>query len=1082
MKKFMHSFNFLKFNRLKSYQTKVKIIFTLAALFCLAFNSIAQDGTVTGVVTDDKGTPIANISVTFKGFKGGTTTVQDGSFRLSKPATAKTLIFSSVGFQTQEVAIENNTNISIVLNGSNKSMDEVIVVGYGTVKKGDFTGSSSQVSAKEIEKRPITNVTNALIGSAPGIQTTSANGAPGSSANVRVRGFNSISAGSAPLFVVDGVAYDGGLANINPDDVESITTLKDASTTALFGSRGANGVILITTKKGKKNNNQVTFRMSQGFSERAIPEYDKVDAFQYYPLMWESYRNSLAYSSTIPLATASQTASSAAGVKARLGYNPFNVADNDIVRTDGTLNPAAQLLYGDDLNWEKAATRNAIRNDYMISYSGGNDKSDFFSSLGYTDESGYLIDSRFRRFTGRIGANSQPINWFKLGFNISGTSSKNDRASDLGNSIVNPFTFSRNIGPIYPVFAHNQTTGAILLDPAGNKIYDYGNLAGQPSRPYNPGRHTIAENILNEDLDTRSILSGRANGAILFTPNFNFTTNISVDMQNLYRSQYQNKFVGDGAPAGRAQKRTTFVRSYTFNQLFNYAKKFGSHNITVLAGHENYDLKINDLASSMQGQIVDGNTEYTNFTTISSLVSVENRKKIESYLSRLTYDYDGKYFLSGSLRRDGNSQFSKAVRWENFWAVGGAWRVDKESFLKVSWLDAVKLRTAYGKVGNDATLNADGTANYYPYQALYALGFNNIAEPGYVQNSLANDSLTWESSTSFDVGIDFGIFKNRISGTVEYFNKVTDRLIFSVPQPLSNGGTTAGALTINKNIGSMVNKGFEVQLTGDVIRAKDFTWNMNLNWTTFTNKINKMPVETPEIVSGVQKLAVGHSIFDFWTREFYGVDPVDGAALWTSNRYNASTDRLIINGKGTDTVTTTPNNAKFVYAGTSIPRFFGSIGNTFTYKSFDLSVLLTYQVGGKIFDGNYQTLMNPGQYGTALHTDLLSRWQKPGDITNIPRMDNAKVGVYDANSTRFLVSGSYLSINNLSLSYNFSKNSLSKIGAKSAKVFVGGENLYFFSKKKGTNVGGNFDGLEGTTTSRHFFVSRVVSIGLNLTF
>ncbi|MEO5782471.1 MAG: SusC/RagA family TonB-linked outer membrane protein, partial [Ginsengibacter sp.] len=873
MRKTMLSFIVLKFAGSNRYLPKAKIILVVAAMFCLAFNSTAQNRLISGVVTDEKGITLPDISVIVKGAKTGTTSGSDGSFRLTFPSKAKSLIISSVGLQTQEIIVGNETNFNITLKASNKSMEEVIVVGYGTVKKGDFTGSSAQVSAKDIEKRPITNVTNALVGSAPGIQTTSANGAPGSSANVRIRGFNSISAGSAPLFVVDGVPYDGGLANINPDDVESITTLKDASTTALFGSRGANGVILITTKKGKKNNNQITFRMSQGFSERGIPEYDKVNAFQYYPLMWEAYRNSLAYSSTIPLATASQTASSAAGVKARLGYNPFNVADNDIVRTDGTLNPAAQLLYGDDLDWENAATRNATRKDYMISYSGGNDKSDFFTSMGYTDESGYLIDSRFKRFTGRIGVNSQPINWFKVGVNISGTTSKNDRASDLGNSIVNPFTFSRNIGPIYPVFAHDQMSGAFLLDANGNKIYDYGNLAGQPSRPYNPGRHTIAENLLNEDLDTRSILSGRANGEIIFTPSLRFTTNISVDMQNLYRSQYQNKFVGDGAPAGRAQKRNQIVRSYTFNQLLNYAKKFGSHNFTFLAGHENYDLKINTIASAMQGQIVDGNTEYSNFTTISSLFSLEDNKRIESYLSRLTYDFAGKYFLSGSVRRDGNSQFSKAVRWENFWALGAAWRLDKESFLKVSWLDALKLRASYGKVGNDATLNADGTNNYYPYQALYALGFNNISEPGFVQNSLANDSLTWESSKSFDLGIDFGLFKNRLSGTVEYFNKVTDRLIFNVPQPLSNGGTTGGGLTIQKNIGTMVNKGFEVQLTGDVLRTKDFTWNMVLNWTTFKNEITKMPVETPEIIQSPQKLAVGHSIFEFWTREFFGVDP-----------------------------------------------------------------------------------------------------------------------------------------------------------------------------------------------------------------
>lgn len=1056
----------------------------------------AQNRTVTGTVTDENGKPLSNASVQVKGTTLGTTTNENGQFTIAVPANGKALVVTSVGQTNQEIALGATAAYYVSLKPVQRDLDEVVVVAYGTVKKGEYTGSSAQVNAKEIANRPVMNVTSALVGSAPGIQTTAASGQPGSGPAIRLRGFGSIYGSSAPLVVVDGVVYDGGLANINPDDVESISTLKDASTTALYGSRGGNGVIMITTKKGNKNKPTLNFKVTQGFSERGLPEYDRVNAFEYYPLMWEAYRNAMAYSSTVPLADAGKiaagqlprfTTGANAGrqnynnvaysdISQLLAYNPFNVANTAVVNENGVINPAAQIKYPNDMDWTASVGRRAPRKDYNLSYNGGNEKSDYLASFGYTNEQGYLINSDFKRFTGRVAVNAKPTNWFKSGFNLSGTLAKSAQGNvESSTSLVNPFYFSRYIAPIYPVYAHNQTTGQYLLDGNGDRIYDYGNLSalGVPNRPFNGGRHAIAENLWNDNKFTRNIISGRAYADINFTSDLKFTTNISADIQNVLSQSYQNKIVGDGAPGGRSSRTGTVTTSYTFNQLLQYARKFGKHNVNALVGHENYDYTYNYLYGFKQGQIADGNTELLNFAVVNSTSSYTDKSKLESYLSRLNYDFAGKYFITGSLRRDGNSRFATNVRWADFWSVGAAYRLDKENFMNYDFIDQIKLRGSYGKVGNDAGIGL------YPYQALYNLGFNNNQEPGYTLGTLANQDLTWESSKSFDVGVDFGLFKNRITGTVEYFKRVSDGLIFAVPQPLANGGTTGGVLSVNQNIGSMYNKGIELTLGADVVRSKNVTWNVTLNGTTLENKITKMPVGRKEIIDGTKKLMEGQSIYDFWLRDFYGVDPTDGAALYAANNTTASSNRIIDNKGRKDTVTTDINNAKYIYTGTSsIPDFYGSVINRVNYKGLELAVTLTFQKGGQVYDGAYASLMHAGTYGTALSRDILNRWQKPGDITNVPRLDNSKTGVYDAASNRWLIDASYLNVNNISLSYNLPKSWTSRINSTGVRVFTAAENVYQFSKRKGMNVNGSFAG----TTGNSYSFNRVITAGVNVTF
>lgn len=1050
----------------------------LFAIVC-ASNYVHAQTVVKGVITSKgDGSLLPGVSILVKGTNVGSVTDKDGKFSISVNNGTATLIISSIGFVKTEIPVNNRNVINISLEEDAQLLNEVMVVGYGTVNKATHVGSSAQISALDIAKRPVSNALNALVGAAPGIQTTMAGGAPGSAPAIRVRGFGSLSASNSALYVVDGVPFDASTATLNPDDIETMSVLKDASTTAIYGSRGANGVIMITTKKGKEGRSNFNINASAGVISRGLPEYETVTAQQYYPLMWEAYRNNLAYgSSKIPLADAGSIAAgltttyggkSYTGIAdlLGLGYNPFNVARNQIVDANGVMNPNASLLYPEDLNWAKAIQRGGQnRQNYTINYDGGTAKTTHFVSIGYTKEQGYLLKSDLERFTGRISVDQQATKWLKTGLNLNGSYSRSniDAGSDGGTSFINPFYISRYIAPIYPVYKHDPTTGAYTLDVNGNKIYDMGD-----SRPYSSGRHTVWENELNDRKQVRGTVGARTYATVTILPGLKATTNVSFDLQDTHYRTYDNPIIGDGAPAGRAYHYLYRTTSSTFNQLLEYDKTIGKHHFTVLGGHENYQYKYNYEVGARSGIIVDGITELPNFATVLSVSSYEDNYTIESFFSRASYDFDKKYIINASVRRDGNSRFSSDVRWANFYSLGGAYNIERESFFNVPWIDMLKLRASYGIVGND------GGLGYYPYQALYTLGRNNNAEPGFTQASIANNALTWETAKNFDIGVDFSIFKGRLSGSAEYFNRVTDGLIFSVPLALANGGTTSGGFSINKNIGSLYNKGFELQLTGDVVRKGDFTYSATLNWTTFKNQITKMPESQQLIQSGTKAYSVGRSIYDFYLREFYGVDQETGVALYRTNAM--TTNAKII---GADTVTTVLSEANYRYSGvSSIPKFYGSMNHNFSYKGISLGIQFTYQVGGKIYDSAYGSLMHGGTYGTAMHVDALNRWQKPGDIATVPRLDAGNVANLSGGSTRWLTDASYFMLNNVNLTYRLPATLLAPIGAKEASIYFAGENLGLLSARKGMNVTGSFNG----TVDNTYNFNRVVSLGAKLRF
>jgi len=1052
------------------------MLLLLLGVMLICTQLLAQNRTVTGKVTDESGNPVPNASVVVKGSQSGTTTSEDGSFSLTVPANARELVISSVNFAPQDVRLGRSDAYNITMRSASNSMEELIVVAYGTAKKETFTGSATKITAKSIENRPLTNVGTAIIGAAPGVATTTANGQPGSTPGIRIRGFGSINASNEPLYVVDGVPYVSAISNLNMDDVESISILKDAATTSLYGSRAANGVVMITTKRGRKGRHAISAKVNTSVTSRAIPDYDRVSAEEYYPLMWEAYRNSLAYRATnpVPLAQASNIASGLVagqnGIVDLLAYNPFNLPKNMVMLPNGTLNTNARLIYKrEDLDWFDPLTRNGIRNEYSFNFNGGSDKTDYFVSAAYLKENGYIKRSDYERFNGRLNVNTQLRDWFKVGMNAAFIKSGGNFAStDGSNSIVNPFFFAARMGPIYPYYAYDPNNpGQYLLDANGNKQYDFGNatLPGLPSRPAGAyaGRHTIAENELSSEFFNRNVFNGRTYAEFRLAKGLKFTTNFAADYTNRFDVTYQNRIIGDGAPAGRSSKDYQTVNGITFNQLLNYNKSIRQHNFDLLAGHENFRVREDYLSGTRQGQVVDNNVQLINFTTTTGLSSQEDNRRVESYFGNIKYDFAGKYFFTLGGRTDGNSRFGPDFRWGRFWSTSGAWVVSKENFMNdVRAVNFLKIRSSYGTTGNEAGIG------YYAHQTLYNLGLNNGLTPGVLASTaLGNDSLTWEKNKQFDVGIDFELLRSRLRGSVEYFKRESDDLLFSVPLPLSSGFSS-----IFMNVGSMYNRGFELQIDGDVIKNRNITWTLGINATTFKNEITRLPQE--EIISGTKKLKVGQSINDYWLRQWYGVDSTDGSALFRANSSTGAGVRIVNKG---DTVSTSVNNAKFDYSGSAIPDWYGALTTSVRYKSLTLSVLANWQIGGLTYDDTYAAYMHSGNYGASLHKDMLGRWQKPGDVTAVPRMDNGQTSIFGATSSRWLTDASFFNLQNVTLAWDITKSDfLNRLTVNSARIYLSGENLRMFTKRSGMNPGQAFSGV----TSIGYIPARVINFGVNV--
>lgn len=1078
-----------------------RIRFLLLTVLMLSWGTgWAQTKSVSGVVLSaDTQEPIIGASVMLKGTTVGTITDPDGHFILSNiPTQAKQIEVSYLGMVSQTLALKS-TPYKILLQEDAQLLGEVIVQGaYGAQTKASVTGAISSVGADKIEQRPISSAASVLEGSTSGVQVNSSYGEPGASATIRIRGFGSVNGSNAPLYVLDGVPYQGNVSDINPNDIESISVLKDAASAALYGNKAANGVIIITTKKGKGSALSFNLSMNQGVYERGISEYDRLNARDWMETMWEGYRNGQITDGRDPSIANSLATDNL--VKEIVKYNIFNAADDKLFDENGKMLANVQMLpgYKGDMDWYKPIERYGHRQEYNMNGGGATEKANYYFSVGYLDEKGYIKSSDFQRLSGRTNINLNVTDWFKTGFNLSGTHQVKNLTSgdaDSSNSFANPFMFARNMAPVYPIHEHDADTGDYILDDNGKKIYDDGYIR---QRPQNSGRHIVWETELNKRRQYRNTLNAQLFADFKFLKDFTFTLRGSVNLTNLEEKTYNNAIIGDGKGQGRARRDVVRSKEYTFQQQLDWNKLIADkHHLNILLGHENFKDSYNTLYGYKTDQIFEDNDAMINFTQITSLYDYFNDYRVESYLSRVRYNYDEKYFGEFSFRRDGSSKFHKDNRWGNFWSVGGSWMISNEEFMQPykDQVNDLKLRISYGEVGNDASVGR------YGYKELYSLSQNNNLGAAY-KTQMKNEKLKWETTQSFGVALE-GRFWNRLNATVEYFDKRSKDLLFDVNLPLSVGGTSVSNLqsVVTRNIGTVSNRGFEINADMDVIKNKDWTWNIGMNGTYIKNKIIKLPEENREhgIVSGTKKYTEGRGIYDFWMYKYAGVDQLTGIALYhiDSDKYyvdpaNAAKGKkeaqggVIINGKEYVTKTT---YARKGWSGSAMPKWYGSLNTSLQWKDLTLTVLFTYSLGNKIIDYNYSGMMNVTANPGAIHKDIKKAWsQAPEgmqendpnriDPNGIPRIDYSTANDANSTSDRFLQKGDYLTIKNITLSYSFPKKLTEQLKLTKIGVNMSLENLYTFTSKKGMTPTQSFSG----TNYNAFVPARVLSFGLNVKF
>lgn len=1074
-----------------------RVMLILSCLLLSVGFIVAQTTRISGTVVDSNAEPVISASVVVKGTTIGTVTDLDGKFSINVPDGNNTLVFTLVGMKTVEARATQG--MKVIMDNDDKILDEVIVVAYGTSKKEALTGSVSAISASDIVKRPVSNVGSALEGMGTGIQVSSSFGEPGQAPEIRIRGFSSMLSGAAsPLIILDGNTFNGNIANINPNDIENISVLKDAASAALYGSRAASGVILITTKKAKKGESHtLSLNIRQGFTNRAMPEYERQNAKQYMQSAWTGYRNGLmsgnaSYTEEIANKLANETI-----ISDFMGYNIFNVDNASLYNEDGTFNPNAQIKsnIAGDLDWFKDMERTGYRQEYNISGSGAWDNFNVFYSLGYLNDKGYVKTSDYERYTGRINIEYSPRKWLNTGLNLSGSYEKRNRTPGSGgNSYNNVFYYARTIAPIYPVHLHDleSANGDYILDRDGNIQYDSGELYG---RTQNLARHAIWESELNKYAITNNRTTIEPFAQISFLNDFKFLVKANMVVRDQKDKRYANSIIGDGAGTGRGYMYDYDFKEYTFSQQLNWAKTIGeSHNFDVMAAHEYYNWVRHYIYAFKQGESLANNMDFSNFSTMNSLDGYRDRYRLESYLGRLRYNYDEKYFFEASYRRDGSSMFAPNNRWGGFWALGGSWIVSREAFLAdQKWIDMLKVRASYGEVGNDTF----GAGSYYLYTDLYALDFNGEAGAVY-RSKEADKNVTWESMGNFTVGLDARLF-NRVNFTFDYFDRRNKDLLFDVAKPLSTGSTniTTPNPTVRRNLGTVKNYGFEFSLDGDIIKTRDWRWNLGADITLMKNKIVSLPEQMKNgYMTGNSRWLEGKSRYELYVYQWAGVDQMTGLGLYELDpdfeATAARANRLvtITDAEGNETkYTTATSYARRDYSGSAIPDAFGSIKSSLEYKNFALSLLFTYGIGGKVLDANYASYMSFGSTPGALHKDALKAWTAiPEGMTEtstnridpkgVPALDYT-VNSYNHTyaSTRFLTDASYFTIKNVTLNYNVPRSFYQKLDLKGLSVGASVENLAIFSKRKGMDPQQSYDG----NTDYQFVPARTFSFSLNVT-
>ena len=1002
-----------------------------------------------------------------------------------------------------------------------KELDDVVIqVAYGSAKKSTLTGAVSQIESTDIEKRPATSITSALEGTVAGVQVNNTFGQPGSSPSIIIRGFGTVNGGNgAPLYIIDGVAFGGNPSDLDANDIESISVLKDAASCALYGNRASNGVVLITTKKGKGEKIHFNLNIKQGSYALGMKDYKTLNANQFMEASWMSLRNARMTSKGEDAATAGAFANEhLISDELYLSIYENQVSSIPGASRTGLFDENGKLLptvtmqagYADDLDWIDQATRTGYRQEYNLSGSQATEKSDYYFSLGYLDEKGYLKNSGFDRLNGRVNLNFRPNRWIKAGINLSGSHQNIDYTTgDNTLSLTNIFYTGRFMAPIYPVHLHDAS-GNYLVDSYGNKQYDTGSYIDADgnsvtTRMQYPGKNTIWENELNKNRTVRNTGEAIAYMDVNFLNDFTFTVKGDLNLRSDKNTTYYNSSVGDGLAAnGRLQKREYSYKNYTFQQQMKWAHTFGDHTLSVLLGHENYSLNYDYTYLVKSNEALVGSTNLTNFATMEQEQGYTMRYRTESYLGRVRYNYLDRYNVEASFRRDGSSRFAKGSRWGTFGSIGANWIVSKETFMKnLSWVNFLKLRADWGQVGNDAG------ASYNAYKSLYSSALTYEGNPAYIMTQIGNDQLKWETGDSWGIGVETRLF-NRWNLNMEYFDRKNKDLLFNVYNPLSAGSTNLKdySSTITQNLGTIANRGFEISTDVDIFRNKDWRVNLSANATFIKNKVTQLPEQNKDgIIDGEYKIEEGKSRFEFYTYTYVGVDQMTGKALYKADLENykvlgGEDGKQVIAGnpEGTDiskeVVCINGNyyvnaitHALKEYHGSAMPTVYGSFCPTVSYKSITFSALFTYSLGGKVYDDIYRQLMTTTTTPHNYHEDIMKSWNGvPEEMTEdsphriwangVPQINSNESSDNNAISSRWLTSANYLVLKNLYLSYDLPKEWTRAIYMEGIRVNLSCENVFTSTKRRGMNPQQSINGYQ----YNYLMTPRVFTIGINVKF
>lgn len=1042
----------------------------------------AQTTDVSGTVySAEDGEPVIGASILVEGTTNGTVTDIDGKFYLSVSKGAK-LQISYIGMKS--VTLLAKANMVVKLESDTEVLEEVMVVAYGTAKKSAFTGSAKVMNSEDIGKLQVTNAAEALTGKVAGVQMNSSSGQPGASApTIRIRGISSINAGNDPLIVLDGAPYDGDINNINPQDIESMTVLKDAASNALYGARGANGVIMITTKKGKSGDAVVTLDAKWGSNMRGTRDYSMItNPAQYYEMYYYALKNYFMDSSNMTANEAHIAANNnmfGTG-EYSLGYNVYTVPENQfLIGTNGKLNPNATLgnvvTYGDKKyllypdNWTDAAYKHGLRQEYNLSVSSGTDKSSFYFSMGYLGNEGITDQSNYERLTGRLKADYQAKSWLKIGANFAYNHMNINSLGSDGESggSQNIFSYAQSVAPIYPLFIRNED-GTILRDENNFPRYDYGDKENAGlERPIFAGSNAYSDLLLNENSSESNAINANAFFEIRFLENFKFTWNSGVNVDETRQTMTVNPYYGTTASFnGMVQKYHVRSFSYNHQQLLNYQNTFANvHNVGVMVGHESYRSKYYILSGSKSNMFNPSNVELDGAITMQSTSSSTSDYNSEGYFGRIQYDYDTKYFASVSYRRDASSRFHPDHRWGNFWSLGGAWLISKEDFFDVDWIDELKYKASYGSQGND-------NIGDYRYTNTYIIS-NSSGYPAAVPSVMGNETITWETNGNFNTGFDFSFFKGRLSGGVEMFYRKTSDMLFAFPLP-----PTFGYTSYYDNIGDMRNIGVEAEFNIGLIKTKDLVWDFNFNMTHYKNKVLYLPEENKSntvdghdgFISGLYYYGEDMPLYTFYIPKYAGVSE-NGEALYYKD--------VVKDGVKTVETTTAYSEATKYLCGSSLPKLYGGFGTTLSYKGLDFSMNLAYQIGGKTYDSTYASLMQSPQTSTRgrnFHTDLLNAWSPENKGSDIPRFQFGDVNTVQT-SDRFLTDASYLSVQNINVGYTLPSSMLR--GLQRVRVYLSADNVFVLSKRQGLDPR---QSLMGQPNGETYAPIRTISGGLTVTF